>query len=135
MVLTYLGIDVGYSRLRKLLRAGEFFTPFSHLSRLETLGLTVIRGELGQVTIFEANIAEGLPVIVGVRTLNWRHWGKLATEHAVVVVGIDTKQDAIYVNDPYFVAAPIEMSLTEFMIGWEEKDRQYAAIHLTPPEY
>ncbi|RIK27512.1 MAG: hypothetical protein DCC55_39370 [Chloroflexi bacterium] len=134
MVLNYLGIDIGYSRLRELLRAGELFTPFSHLSRLEILGMTIVSGDLGQSTIFESNIANGLPVIAGVRTLNWQHWGKLTTEHAVVVVGIDRERDVIYIHDPYFTAAPIEMSLIEFMIGWEEKDRQYAVIRLTPPE-
>jgi hypothetical protein len=28
----------------------------------------------------------------------------------------------------------MEMTLLEFEIGWEEKDRQYGIIALTPPE-
>lgn len=35
--------------------------------------------------------------------------------------------------DPYFADAPIEMSLVEFQMGWEEKDRQYGVIGLAPP--
>ena len=30
----------------------------------------------------------------------------------------------------YFAEAPIEMSLLQFEIGWQEKDRQYAVIGL-----
>jgi ABC-type bacteriocin/lantibiotic exporter with double-glycine peptidase domain len=133
MVLNHLGIQMDYARLRKPLRARPEFTPFSHLRYLERLGLSVILGKQGDVAIFETQIASGLPVIVGVQTLDWKHWGKVVTEHAVVVVGIDQENDLIYINDPFFADAPIEMALVPFEIGWEEKERQYAIIGLAPP--
>lgn len=133
MVLNHLGISIGYNQLAKLLRIGELFTPLSHLKYLETLNLFVDVSEQGELSIFEQHIALGLPVIAGVKTFLWPHWGNVITEHAVVVVGIDQDHDHIYIHDPYFVDAPIEMSLIEFQIGWEEKDRQYGVIGLAPP--
>jgi hypothetical protein len=134
MVLNYLGISIAYTRLRRLLRAGEEFTPFSHLQYLEQLGLSITLGKQGDLSIFEPTLALGLPVVVGVQTLGWHHWGNVTTEHAVLVVGIDPQHDAIYINDPFFAEAPIELSLDEFIVGWQEKDRQYAIIGLAPLE-
>ncbi len=133
MVLTYLGIPLGYERLAKRLRAGRAFTPFSHLRYLEALGLPITLSEQGDVSLFAPNIEVGLPVIVGVQTLNWAHWGGEVTRHAVVVVGIDQAHGVIYINDPFFANAPIEMPLLTFETGWEELDRYYAVIGLTPP--
>jgi ABC-type bacteriocin/lantibiotic exporter with double-glycine peptidase domain len=133
MVLTYLGIQINYERLAKRLRAGSSFTPFSHLRYLETLGLSIAYGEQGDLSIFEPNIEMGLPIVVGVQTLTWAHWQGEVTHHAVVVVGIDQANSVIYLNDPFFPNAPIEMPLLNFEIGWEEKDREYAVIRLTPP--
>jgi ABC-type bacteriocin/lantibiotic exporter with double-glycine peptidase domain len=134
MVLNHLGIQLAYVRLRKLLRAGPEYTPFSHLRYLERLGLSIILDKQGTALIFETQIAVGLPVIVGVQTLDWQHWDKVVTEHAVVVVGIDRENDLIYIHDPFFPVAPIEMSLIAFEIGWQEKDRQYAIIGLATPD-
>ncbi len=72
-------------------------------------------------------------MIVGVKTFRWKHWGDEITDHAVVVVGIDWANDKIFINDPFFAVAPIEMSLVDFEVGWEEKRRLYAVIGLTPP--
>jgi hypothetical protein len=75
-----------------------------------------------------------LPIIVGVTTLGWRHWHNEVTQHAVVVVGIDRNHDLIYLNDPFWPNAPIEMSLIEFEVGWIEKDQEYAVISLVDPD-
>jgi hypothetical protein len=88
----------------------------------------------GDVSLFERYLEWGLPVIVGVKTLEWQHWGGEVTRHAVVVVGIDRANNLIYINDPFFADAPIAMPLLRFEIGWEELDRQYAVIALAPPE-
>lgn len=90
-------------------------------------------GNYGERSIFATNIAIGLPVIVGVRTAHWKYWGNVTTDHAVVVVGIDSANDKIFLNDPFFAAAPIEMPLGDFEIGWEEKRRLYAVIGLAQP--
>ena len=133
MVLTYLGIPLGYERLAKRLRAGRSFTSFSHLRYLAALGLSITLSEQGDLSIFAPHLEVGLPVIVGVKTLNWAHWGGEVTRHAVVVVGIDQAHGVIYINDPFFATAPVEMPLLTFETGWEELDRRYAVIGLAPP--
>lgn len=134
MVLNHLGIPTEYPRLARLLRAGQLFTPIGHLQELRKLGLFVATGDQGEVSMFVSYLNLGLPVIVAVRTWGWRHWNEVITEHAVVIVGIDQEHERIYLNDPYFAYAPIEMALLEFEMGWEEKDRQYGIIALTSPE-
>jgi hypothetical protein len=133
MALTYLGIQLDYQRLAKLLRAQPAFTPFSNLRYLQALGLFITMGQWGDLSLFEANLELGLPVIVGVKTLNWPHWGDEITRHAVVVVGIDRTNGVIYINDPFFADAPIELSLLRFETGWIEGDGYYAVIGLAPP--
>ena len=132
MVLNHLGIAIEYTRLAKILRAGADFTPFSHLRYLEDLGLSITLDTQGDVSLFETYIAVRLPVIVAVKTLNWLYWGDTVTEHAVLVVGIDQTHDLIYIHDPFFAEAPIEMELLRFETGWEEKERRYAVIGLAP---
>lgn len=132
MVLNYLGIEISYPQLARKLRAGSSFTPFGHLRYLESLGLFITMGEQGDLALFEPTLELGLPVIVGVQTLTWEHWQGEVTQHAVVVVGIDQANNLIYIHDPFFAHAPIEMPLLNFQIGWEEKDREYASIGLAP---
>jgi hypothetical protein len=104
------------------------------LRYLEQLRPSITIGEEGELSIFDRSIEVGLPVVVAVRTLDWPHWGKEVTDHAVVVVGIDQSQALIYIHDPFFAEAPIEMTLIDFEIGWEEKERWYGVIGLAPPE-
>ncbi|MFN8494796.1 MAG: cysteine peptidase family C39 domain-containing protein [Caldilineaceae bacterium] len=134
MVLDYLGVMVEYDDLTRRLGTTDRGTPFPNIAHLTTLGLFVEVAQYGDPKVFEQNIEWGLPVIVGVKTLNWQHWGNIITDHAVVVVGIDQDNDKIYIHDPFFADAPIEMSLVEFESGWIERDQQYAVIRLTPTE-
>jgi len=133
MVLHHLGLSIAYARVAKILRAGAEFTPFSHLRYLAQLGLSISLDTQGDVSLFATYIAVGLPVIVAVKTLNWPHWGDIITDHAVLVVGIDRAHNLIYIHDPFFAEAPIAMELLRFEMGWEEKERWYAVIGLTPP--
>ena len=132
MVLNHLGIQIEYKRLSRLLRVGPSFTPFTNLRYLDTLGLSVVQGKEGDISIFAPNLEMGLPVVVRVRTVDWPHWGDEITEHAVVVVGIDPSARLIYINDPFFAEAPIEMSLIAFEAGWIEGEGYYAIIGLAP---
>jgi ABC-type bacteriocin/lantibiotic exporter with double-glycine peptidase domain len=134
MVLSHLAVPLGYQRLAKLLRAGPSFTPFSNLRYLESLRLSVTIHKHGDLSIFPPTIELGLPVVVRVNTIGWPHWGKEITDHAVVVVGIDQSQDLIYIHDPFFAEAPIELSLLRFETGWIEGDGYYAIIGLAPLE-
>jgi hypothetical protein len=133
MVLDHLGVSVDDERLRRLLGTTEQGTPFPNIERLQTLGLFITYGKDGDLSIFESNLAIGLPVVVGVKTLTWAHWAGEVTRHAVVVTGIDQANGLIYIHDPFFAEAPIAMELLRFETGWEELDRQYAVIGLAPP--
>jgi ABC-type bacteriocin/lantibiotic exporter with double-glycine peptidase domain len=129
MALNHLGVQISYQHLAKILRARSSFTPFSNLQFLEALGLSVTISQ-GEVASFEPYLESGLPVLVSVQTVGWKHWGDEVTEHAIVVVGVDERNDVIYIHDPFFATAPIELPLLTFEIGWEEKGWQYAVIGL-----
>lgn len=129
MALNHLGVQISYQRLAKILQARSSFTPFGNLYFLKTLGLSVTISQ-GEVASFEPYLESGLPVLVSVQTIDWKHWGDEVTEHAVVVVGVDESNGVIYIHDPFFATAPIELPLLTFEIGWEEKGRQYAVIAL-----
>jgi ABC-type bacteriocin/lantibiotic exporter with double-glycine peptidase domain len=133
MVLDYLGVAVNEQRLRRRLGTTAEGTPFPNIARLQALGLFLQYDKQGDLSIFERSLEWGLPVIVGVKTLEWQHWAGEVTRHAVVVVGIDQANNLIYINDPFFAEAPIAMPILRFEIGWEELDRQYAVIGLAPP--
>jgi ABC-type bacteriocin/lantibiotic exporter with double-glycine peptidase domain len=134
MVLDYLGVPVDEPRLRRRLRTTEDGTPFPNIEHLQALGLFVQYAKQGDLSVFERHLESGLPVIVGVETFGWQHWADEVTRHAVVVVGLDRAKDVIYLHDPFFANAPLEMSITEFEMGWEESEREYAVIGLVPPE-
>jgi hypothetical protein len=105
MVLDYLGVAVEEERLRRRLGTTEEGTPFPNIERLQSLGLFVHHAKQGNLSIFERNLERGLPVIVGVETFGWQHWGGEVTKHAVVVVGIDRENGVIFIHDPFFAQA------------------------------
>jgi hypothetical protein len=132
MVLDYLGITVDYHYLTRLLKTTETGTYFPNITQLTSLGMFVHIGKHAELSIYERNLGIGLPVIAAVTTFGWQHWQGEITRHAVVVTGIDPIHELIYIHDPFFATAPIEMPLVEFETGWEEQERQYAVIGLAP---
>jgi ABC-type bacteriocin/lantibiotic exporter with double-glycine peptidase domain len=135
MVLNYLAVPVHYQRLRQLLGTTEAGTPFPRMDRLRARGWFVERGR-GDIETLWTHLTRGLPVIVAVRTDNLPHWlnrtdiadEEKATDHAVVVVGLDN--DTVYVNDPDFDQAPLGIALNEFLLAWSDRDYAYAVIGL-----
>jgi hypothetical protein len=135
MVLDYLALPVNYQRLRQLLGTTEAGTPFPNLDRLRARGLFVERGR-GTVETLWSHLTIGLPIIVAVRTDSLPHWinrtdladEEKATDHAVVVVGLDDQQ--VYVNDPDFAQAPQVIERNEFLLAWSDRDYAYAVIGL-----
>jgi hypothetical protein len=134
MVLDYLGIVMAQEDLARWLGTTDRGTPFPNIKRLAALGLTIDTGTYGDLSLFEQNLEWGLPIIIAAKTLNWFHWKNVVTDHAAVVVGIDQDRGVIYIHDPFFADAPIEMSLIDFESGWIERDQQYAVIRLFPAE-
>lgn len=133
MIMAYLEVPANYNQLAKILQSRWFGTPFGNIRLLEALGLSVTHGYQGGLDLFTRSIELGLPVIANVQTIDWPHWQDQITYHAVVVIGFDQANEVIYIHDPFFTEAPIELNLSQFMVGWQEQDRQYAVIALTPP--
>jgi ABC-type bacteriocin/lantibiotic exporter with double-glycine peptidase domain len=128
MVLTYLGLSVTYDQLLQLLRVNWFGTPASNIRELENLGLTVFyqQGILADIT---GHLSNNRPCIAFLQTGELPYWDE-AIDHAVVVVGMD--EQSIFLNDPAFPNAPIQVSQGDFDLAWLERDEFYATF--TPQE-
>ncbi len=124
MVLDYLQVSASYEMLVKRLQIGYAGAPFRNLRYLEALGVSVLI-EQGQIETLRLCLAKQLPPIVFVATQMLSYWDQ-ATQHAVVVVGID--DNSVYLNDPNFADAPKAVPLAEFDLAWLEMDEFYALI-------
>jgi ABC-type bacteriocin/lantibiotic exporter with double-glycine peptidase domain len=127
MVLTYLGFDVSYTQLVKLLGTKQFGTSFWNIKRLEQLGATVTIDHLASTEI-GSNLAVGLPVIACLNTADLSYWSQ-AVDHVVVVVGIDEQQ--VYVNDPSLKRGSYAVPIAEFELAQLQYDNLCAVIHLS----
>jgi len=128
MVLDYLSHPVDYERLLNLLDVGPFGTPAGRVRRLVQWGVAIEYGE-GELAGLEAFIDAGQAVIVLVRTRELPYWQGFDTYHSVVVVGYDPTH--VYVNDPHFDSAPIQIARDDFWLAWLEMSNRYALISLT----
>lgn len=126
MVLTYLGRPVPYNRLLKALRVQPGVgAPFSNLQALERLNITVIY-EQGTLLDLHRFLANGWPCIVPVKSGELPYWGNIDTDHAVVVVGMEPA--SVYLNDPAFANAPLQVPLGDFDLAWFEHGEHYAVL-------
>lgn len=125
MVLTYRKIPTNYHRLFKLLQIQKGYgAPFYNIQALTQLHLDVLyrQGTLHDLYHF---LQSGNPVIVPVSTGELPYWPE-STDHAVVVVGMDAQ--SIYLNDPAFATAPIQVGLGDFDLAWLERDEYFAVL-------
>ena len=133
MVLSYLGEQVDYDRLLRLLGTTEAGTPFPQIARMTALGLFVEENKhRDDLALFDLYLDLKLPVIVAVQTWALEHWAEVDTEHAVVVVGLDDQY--VYINDPAFEADLQAVAIYRFLHAWTYRDYQYAIIGLIAPE-
>jgi ABC-type bacteriocin/lantibiotic exporter with double-glycine peptidase domain len=126
MVLAYLGRPISYNRLLRTLGVQPGVgAPFSNLRFLERLKVTVIyeQGTLAQLQRFLTN---GWPCIVPVKSRELPYWANIDIDHAVVVVGMEAM--SIYLNDPAFVTAPLQVPLGDFDLAWFERGEHYAVL-------
>lgn len=128
MALAYLQIPFEYARLLRLLEVNESGSFFSKLRNLSTLGLSVLIDQ-GDLETLIRHLESGLPSLVDVRTGQLKSYWSVDTFHVVVLIGID--EESVYLNDPYFEAAPQRVSIGEFLLAWLEQDYYYAVIGLT----
>lgn len=128
MVLDYLHVPCAYPQLLRLLQIQSFGAWFRNIQFLQSLGLTVSVG-YGNVETLEMYLDVGLPIIAYVDTGFLTSYWPESTNHAVVVIGIEDER--IYLNDPFFQAAPQVVSLNEFLSAWIEQKQLYSVIALT----
>ena len=125
MVLTYLGFTVAYNRLLKLLQVQPpIGTPAFNIRELEQLGLTVVY-EQGTLAELHSHLSNNRPCIAFVKTIELPYWNEPG-DHAVVVAGLD--ETDIYLNDPAFAAAPMQISYGDFDLAWLGRDEFYATF-------
>lgn len=127
MVLDYLEKPIDYERLTGLLDIEpDIGGQASNVRHLSVLGISVYYGT-GTLDDLARYIAQDIPCIAFVNTANLSYWPE-ASRHAVVVVGWDAER--VYLNDPFFEAAPQSISHLEFELAWEEFDNAYAVLRL-----
>lgn len=126
MILDYLERPINYERLMGLLKVEpDIGGRASNVRRLSTLGISVHYGT-GTLNDLAHHITQGIPCIAFVNTAYLSYWPE-ATRHAVVVVGLDTER--VYLNDPFFNAAPQSLPRLEFELAWDEFDNAYAVLN------
>ena len=53
-------------------------------------------------------------------------WHGRRAQHAVLLVGADAQE--IHIHDPALTYGPIEVTIDEFLIAWQEMDNRYAVL-------
>lgn len=127
MALSYVGIQVRYNQLLRLLQVdtNEAGASFYHLKWLESLGAKVSIGD-GHMALLETYLSHRQPVIVSVDTRELPYWNNLWQFHAVVIVGMEANN--ILINDPAFQKAPQQVNHIHLESAWLEREYVYATI-------
>ncbi len=126
MALAYLGIAADYDQLLKLLEVQWFGAFSSRVRNLEQLGITVVYKQ-GTLDELREHLQNNRPCIAFVDTSELPYWDRV-TGHALLVVGLDDQ--SVYLNDPAFPNAPVQVSHGDFGLAWLERDEFYAAFQL-----
>jgi ABC-type bacteriocin/lantibiotic exporter with double-glycine peptidase domain len=126
MILDYLGVQVAYDRLLKLLKIEPFGASAYNLRYLSSLGLNT-GIDVRDMTSLRELIQLDTPVIALVDTGELPYWSQ-KTNHVVVVVGFNEEQ--IFVNDPAFANHPVAVDQVAFELAWLGFD--YLSAVITP---
>lgn len=124
MVLAYLGLNVSYKKLVRLLDTKSFGTPFRNIKRLEQLNLSVQIEHLA-LTEMSAYVSQGVPVIACVHTADLSYWSQ-AVDHVVVVVGVD--EQSVHLHDPTLADGPYTLPRPEFELAQLNYDHLCAIV-------
>jgi ABC-type bacteriocin/lantibiotic exporter with double-glycine peptidase domain len=128
MVLAYHGRAIAESELRLLLDTQPTGTRARNLESLQTLGFEVTLNSSGLSHLLDA-LAAGCPPIVFVDTGPLDYW-TIDCAHVAVLVGID--EEGVYLNDPFFEAAPQRTSLSGFLKAWALNAHLAAVVRACP---
>lgn len=124
-VLAYLNIEQSQHQLNRILGLTSMGVPFSQITRIERLGVTVSMLN-GEEDAIKAQLDMGHPLIYPVLTNQLSYWNEVDTQHAITVVGYD--DDSIFVNDPAFDEAPMRIGWIELLLACEIYDYAFATI-------
>lgn len=125
MVLAFIERPVPYERLLDLLDIDpDVGSPASNILKLAALGVGVSYGP-GTLEDIAEHLARGQPCIAFVHTVDLSYWDE-ATQHAVVVVGMD--EHNVFVADPWFDSVPQTVSRLEFQLAWDAMGQSYATL-------
>lgn len=127
MICSYLHITVDYQRLVRLLEIQQDIgTSFSKIHNLEKLHLTVVYQKGGTLVQLYSLLTAGWPVIISLQTKELPYWQGIASLHAVVLVGMD--EEHVYLNDPEWPDAPIQVSIGDFDLAWLARGERFALL-------
>lgn len=129
MVLHYLGIDIRYRRLTRLLKVGDSGASFhnlTYLNQLKRSNAVSVLIEDGHMDLLAQYIAQGHPVIASVNTVDLPYWNGESEAHAVVVVDLDDA--TVSLHDPWFEDARKLVERSLFDSAWLRHEYRYAVI-------
>jgi len=102
-------------------------TPASNVARLSSWRINVQYLPEAKLDDLRRGLEKGNIIIALVRTGELPYWED-DVPHAVVVVGVDTMADIVYVNDPAFEYAPIAVPVGDFTLAWDALGNPCAVI-------
>ena len=127
MILAALGIKRSQQDLGEVMGTDpESGTPGSRVLLLKSSSLDVDYRE-AEWSFLVSCLARHVPVITLVNTKYLSYWKK-ATFHAVVIVGIDQAEEAVWIHDPDLRSGPTLLSRNEFEVAWVEMSSLSAII-------
>lgn len=125
MLLAYLGRPVRYKHLLKVLQvSSQIGAPASRIRRLEQPGLKVVY-QHGTLPDLQEQLTNNRPCIAFVKTGELPYWDE-DCDHAAVVAGLD--DEFVYLNDPAFPDAPVQVPRGDFDLAWLGRDEFFAAL-------
>ncbi len=128
MVLGFLGVTRTQRQIAALIGYIEGAgTPASNVARLSSWGINVQYLSEAKLNDLRQGSEKGNAIIVFVRTGELPYWEE-DVPHAVVVVGVDTTVEIVYVNDPAFKRAPVAIPVGDFMLAWDALGNRGAVI-------
>ncbi len=126
MSLAYIGHPVPYPQLLKTLQIGPVGAPRRNITNLSRLGVSVTYREATLDILAETYLQAAEPVIVFIDTAELHYWSR-ATNHAVVVIGLD--ETSVLVLDPASPHTQQAIPHEEFQLAWLNGDYTCAIIH------
>jgi len=131
MALAQLNITVSQPQLAQLLgtRLGVG-TPFSRVERLAELNIHVRLLRHVSFDDLLASLTTDTAIIVPITTTSGLPgWGNIRTQHAILVINVDV--DWISYHDPALSNGPVSARIAEFLLAWDEMDKQAALLSRT----